>query len=199
MRIDPGNLSPARRYFLMTSCILPRPIAWVGTTNEDGSHNLGAFSFFNGFSSNPPIVGIGFGPHPEKGVKDSLRNIRRTGELTLSLPTADQALAVDTSGDDLPYGADEFAHCGLTPVPATAVNAPRIAGAVICFECKLHQEIPLGDNGSTLVLAEVVAFEIEDGLLDDRGCVAPDSFKPLARMAAGRYSTVGPTFKPDRK
>ena len=198
MRIDPADLSPAKRYFLMTSCILPRPIAWVGTVNDDGGYNLGAFSFFNGFSSTPPVLGIGFGPHPEKVEKDTLRNIRRTGELTVSIPAAEHVVAVDTCGDDLPYGESEFAAAGLTPVPGETVAAPRIAEAGITFECRLYQVLPLGGLGSTLVLAEVKAFFIADGLLDERGAVAPDRFTALARMAAGRYSDTGPTYKPDR-
>ena len=62
MRIDPARLSPGRRYYLMLSCIIPRPIAWVGTVNADGSHNLAPFSYFNGLSTTPPIVGLGFAP-----------------------------------------------------------------------------------------------------------------------------------------
>ena len=60
MRIDPAGLSPGRRYYLMTSAIIPRPIAWAGTRNADGGDNLAPFSFFNAFAGTPPIVGIGF-------------------------------------------------------------------------------------------------------------------------------------------
>lgn len=195
MRIDPDSLSPARRYFLLTSCILPRPIAWAGTANEDGSGNLAPFSFFNGLSSTPPICGIGFGPHPEKDAKDTLRNIRRTGALTISLPTLEQVAAVEACGADLPYGTSEFDAAGVTAVPGSVVDAPRIGEARISFECALYQLIPLGEHGSTLVLAEIRLMHIDDELLDERGCVAPDSFNVLARMAGGRYAPAGRVFK----
>ena len=79
----------------MSSCIVPRPIAWVGTLNEDGSHNLAPYSYFNGVSAIPPIIGIGIGRANGKPKKDTLRNTRRTGELMVSIPNLDQAKVVE--------------------------------------------------------------------------------------------------------
>lgn len=195
MRLDPASLSPGRRYYLMISAIIPRPIAWVGTVNEDGTYNLAPFSYFNGLSSTPPIVGIGFGPHDEKGQKDSLRNVERTGELTVSVPSLDQAEQVDACGQDLAYGQSEFTAAGLTPLPGELVGAPRIAEAKVCMECTTHQLIPLGEGGSTILLAEIRLFHIQDALLDDHGCVDQHRFRALARMGGGRYAPVGEVFK----
>jgi flavin reductase (DIM6/NTAB) family NADH-FMN oxidoreductase RutF len=198
MRIDPATLSPGRRYYLLISCIVPRPIAWVGTQNEDGSPNLAPFSFFNGLSGTPPIVGIGISADEDKGSKDTLRNIRRTRELAISIPHAGQAVQVDASGDSLPYGASEFPHAGATPAPGELIAAPRVAEAQVALECQLHDIIALGDAGSHLVLAEIVLFHIEETLLDFHGCVDPLKFKPLARMAGGRYAATGAVFKVER-
>lgn len=198
MNIDPATLSPGRRYFLMVSCIIPRPIAWVGTLNEDGSPNLAPFSFFNGLSGTPPIIGIGIAAHEDKGEKDTLRNIRHTRELTISIPHAGQVEAVDASGDDLPYGASEFAHAGTTPAPGKLVAAPYVLEAKVALECQLHDIIALGEAGSHLVLAEIKLFHIEDTLLDFHGCVDPHKFTPLARMAGGRYAATGGVFKAER-
>lgn len=195
MRLDPDALSPGRRYYLMISAIVPRPIAWVGTVNEDGSYNLAPFSYFNGLSSTPPIVGIGFGPHDEKGRKDTLRNVERSGELTVSVPSFDQAPQVEACGKDLPYGQSEFEAAGLTPAPGEVVSAPRIVEARVCMECTVHQLIPVGERSSTILLAEIVLFHIQDTLLDDYGCVDPHRFKALARMGGGRYAPVGDVFK----
>jgi flavin reductase (DIM6/NTAB) family NADH-FMN oxidoreductase RutF len=198
VRIDPATLSPGRRYFLLISCIIPRPIAWVGTVNADGGHSLAPFSFFNGLSGTPPIIGIGFAPHEEKREKDTLRNVRRTGELVVNIANFDQVRQVDESGDDLPYGTDEFVYTGLTPLPGEFVSAPRVAEAQISMECVVYQVVPLGTQGSTLLLAEVKLFHILDTLIDDRGCVDPHKFKALARMSGGRYAPVGEVFKVDR-
>ncbi|MCH7472278.1 flavin reductase family protein [bacterium] len=190
MRIDPDTLSPARRYYLMISCIIPRPIAWVGTVNENGSHNLAPFSYFNGFSSTPPIVGIGFGPHDEKTEKDTLRNVRRTGELTINLGTIDLVDELYATAEDLPYGEDEFASVGLTPVPGETVAAPRVAEAPISLECTTWDIIDLGGLGSTLLLAEIKLFHLLDTLIDYRGTVDPHRYKALARLGGGRFAEL---------
>jgi flavin reductase (DIM6/NTAB) family NADH-FMN oxidoreductase RutF len=199
MQIDAATLSPGRRYFLMISCIVPRPIAWVGTLNEDGSPNLAPFSFFNGLSGTPPIVGIGISAHEEKSEKDTLLNIRRTRELAISIPHADMCTAVDICGDDLPYGVSEFALAGVTPAPCQDIAAPRVAEAKVALECALYDIIALGEAGSHLVLAEIKLFHIEDTLLDFHGCVDPTKFRPLARMSGGRYAATGDVFKAERE
>lgn len=199
MRIDPATLSPGRRYYLLISCIMPRPIAWVGTVNLDGSYNLAPFSFFNGFSATPPILGIGFSPHEEKGEKDTLHNVRRTGELVVNLAEMAQVTQLDMSGDNLPYGEDEFGYAGVTPVAGEVVAAPRVAEAPISFECTAYQIIPLGDAGSTLLLAEVKLLHIRDTLIDNRGAVDPYRIKSVARMSGGRYAPVGEIFKVERE
>ncbi|MBN2081257.1 flavin reductase family protein [bacterium] len=195
MRIEPETLSPGRRYFLMTSCILPRPIAWVGTVNADGGYNLAPFSYFNGLASTPPVVGIGFGPHADKAEKDTVANLRRTGELTISIPDLALVEQVEASGQDLPYGQSEFAAAGLTAVVGETVQAPYVGEAKVSFECRVLQLIPLGDQGSELLLAEITLFHILDTLLDDYGCVDQRKFQALARMGAGRYAGVGEVFK----
>ena len=174
MKIDPKNLSRGKRYHLLTSCLIPRPIAWIGTQNHDGSHNLAPFSYFNAFSTTPPIIGVGFGPHLEKKEKDTLTNIRRTGELTVNMASFDQADLVLKTSENLPYGEDEFLTAGLTPVQGDHVVAPRVKESKINYECITYQLLPLGDQGSTLLLAEIKAIHIADHLLNDRGIVDPE-------------------------
>ena len=194
MRIDPATLSPGRRYFLMISCVVPRPIAWTGTVNEDGSSNLAPFSYFNAFSATPPIIGIGFGPHEDKASKDTLRNIRRTGELCVNIASAALAEKLNITSEDTAYGIDEFAHAGLTAMPCETIAAPRVAEAPVSMECTLWQEIDLGGQGSYLVLAEVKLLHILDTLLDYRGTVDPHRLHPLARLGGGKYAELGEIF-----
>lgn len=195
MKIDPTTLSPGRRYFLMTSCIIPRPIAWAGTVNESGGYNLAPFSFFNGMAATPPLIVIGFSSHEDKGQKDTLRNVLRTGELTVNIAHDQQAEEVQASAEDLPYGIDEFAATGLTPLPGELVAAPRVAEAKISLECRLHQHIPVGDAGSSIVLAEILLFHLLDTLIDNRGTVDPSRLRPLGRLAAGLFCSIGDIFK----
>ncbi len=194
MRIDPATLSPGRRYFMMISCIIPRPIAWVATLNEDGSPNLAPFSFFNAFSATPPILGIGFAPHEDKGEKDTLRNLRRTGELTVSLATVPMAERVVETSSDLPYGSDEFSAAGVTPAASDMVAPPRVADSPVAFECSVFELKPLGDAGSVLLLAEVKLMHIQDTLFNYYGVVDPYKFDALARLGGISYSGLGERF-----
>lgn len=194
MIIAPESLSRERLYYLMSSCIVPRPIAWVGTLNEDGSHNLAPYSYFNAVSASPPIIGIGIGRAHGKPEKDTLRNARRTGELTVSIPTLDQANLVEASGEDLPYADDEFKRCQLTPGLGQVVSAPIVAEAKVSLECIVYEIIPIKRSTNTLLLAEVKIFHILDTILDDEKCVDPRRFNPLVRMASGQYASIGEVF-----
>ena len=194
MIIASETLDRERRYHLMCSCIVPRPIAWVGTVNEDSSYNLAPYSYFNGVSATPPIISIGIGSDHEKPEKDTLRNARRTGELTVSIPALDQTDLVETSGEDLPYGEDEFKKCGLTPRPGQVVSAPLVAEAGVSFECTVYDIVPIRDSGNTLLLAEIKILHIFDSILDDNGYVEPKQFDPLVRMGGGQYASIGEVF-----
>lgn len=188
MRIDPVDLSGGRRYHLMCSCIIPRPIAWVGTLNADGSHNLAPFSFFNGVSSTPPLIALGFAPHDDKPAKDTLVNIERTGELCISVPTVALADKVAQTGQDVSYGVDEFELAGLTPLPGERVSAPRVAEAPVQLECRLWELKPLGDAGSVLVLAQIVLLHFPDTMLSEWGVVDSHRFDALARLGGISYA-----------
>jgi flavin reductase (DIM6/NTAB) family NADH-FMN oxidoreductase RutF len=194
----------------MCSVVIPRPIAWVGTLNSDGSHNLAPFSFFNAFSATPPLVGIGFAPHEHKTEKDTLANLRRTGELCISLATTALLDQVAETGADHPYGVDEFAQAGLTPLPGDKVDAPRVAECPVSLECNVWEIKPLvkergpldphsegGPEGprcyphSTLVLAEVRLLHIMDTLLNEWGSVDSYRFDALARLGGISYGAIG--------
>ena len=194
MIISPETLSLERCYYLMSSCIVPRPIAWVGTLNEDESHNLAPYSYFNAVSATPPIIGIGIGRAHGKPEKDTLRNARRTGELTVSVPTLDQAKLVEASGENLPYGDDEFKQCRLTPRLGQVVSAPIVAEAKVSLECIVYDIIPIKRSNNTLLLAEIKVFHIVDTILNDKQCADPKQFNPLVRMASGHYASIGEVF-----
>jgi len=194
VRIDPAALSNARRYYLMISCIIPRPIAWIGSYNEDGSGSLAPFSYFNGFCSAPPLVGVGFAPHEDKGEKDTLRNIRRSGELSINLATVDMAPQVIGSSADFQYGVDEFERLGVSSLACEKVNAPRVAQSPVSFECSVYELKPLGTEGACLLLAEIRLFHILDTLLNEYGTVDSYRFNPLARLGGITYAGLAERF-----
>src|SRR5271154_6603215 len=111
----PEDLSHGDTYRLLTGALVPRPIAWVSTVNDDGTFNLAPFSFFTAISTDPIILAIAMSRRVD-AKKDSLRNIERTGEFVVNIADDRLSHAVQTSGADLPYGESEFAAAGLTPV-----------------------------------------------------------------------------------
>jgi flavin reductase (DIM6/NTAB) family NADH-FMN oxidoreductase RutF len=149
------------------SIIGPRPIGWISTMGADGSINLAPYSFFNGFSYTPPIIGF-----CSTNPKDSVRNARETGEFIWNLATRDIAEAVNQTSAAMPYGTNEFGIAGLTQAPSRIVAPPRVAQSGVSFECKVTDIVPLRDitgaaSPATMVFGQVVAVHIARRLLKD--------------------------------
>ena len=145
----------------------PRPIGWISSLGADGVANLAPYSFFNGFNYHPPIVGFA-----SVGSKDSLRNIEASGEFAWNLATRPLAEAMNASSAMVPASVDEFVLAGVTPVPSTLIQVPRVAESPVSFECRLSQIVQLqsaaGDKTDTwLVLGEVVGVHIAPWTLVD--------------------------------
>ncbi|WP_088009433.1 flavin reductase family protein [Indiicoccus explosivorum] len=193
MIIDPKELSPRDTYKLLIGSVVPRPIAWVSTLSKSGVRNLAPYSFFNVVSRNPPMLGIsiGEGTGTRKGtVKDTLTNIRETGEFVVNIVTSSMANEMAKSAETLPPEADEFDYADLPSAPCEAVAAPRIAEAPVSMECKLHDIIPLGSDH--LVIGEMVRFHIKDDLYEN-GRINLAKLAPIGRLA-GNYSLVETLF-----
>jgi len=172
-------------YHLMTSVVVPRPIAWVSTVSSDGVANLAPHSYFNVVSSAPPHVVVG-----SAGVKDTVTNIRATGEFVVNIATADLIDAVNTTSVDAPPDVDEFVVAGLTAAPSAVVAAPRVAESPVHLECLLRHDLELG--GGVLIVGEVVHVHVDARVLRD-GVVDVDLLRPLARLGGLDFAEVGAT------
>jgi flavin reductase (DIM6/NTAB) family NADH-FMN oxidoreductase RutF len=145
----------------------PRPIGWVSSRDENGHVNLAPYSFFNAFNYTPPLIGFS-----SIGVKDSTRNMQATGEFVWNLATMDLAKQMNATAAHVGPEVDEFTIAGLTAVPSTLVNVPRVGESRVAFECKVTQIIELkGANGKSanafLTMGEVVAIHIDKSLIVD--------------------------------
>ena len=181
-------------YRLISGAIIPRPIAWTSSRNEDGEDNLAPFSFFNIVSHSPPI--LMFAPvDREEGLKDTPRNVLETEEFVVHIATRDLAEAMNETSATLDYGDDEFDHAGLDRVEAERVDAARIADAKVAFECELHDALEVGS--STLVLGEIVYAHVDEDLLTD-GKFDTRKFHPIGRLAGSLYCTTDERFKMER-
>src|SRR5579871_5460982 len=173
--------------------VAPRPIGWISTRARDGRINLAPYSFFNGFSSAPPIVGFS-----SEGWKDSASFARESGEFVANLATHDLREPMNVTSAPFPRGDSEFARAGLTMGECRLVAAPRVAESPAALECKVVDVVEIrsasGDwSGAVLTLGEVVAFHIDDDfLLDGRFDTA--RAHPLARCGYQDYAEVEKVF-----
>jgi flavin reductase (DIM6/NTAB) family NADH-FMN oxidoreductase RutF len=190
--IDPADLDPGQRYRLAISLVVPRPIGWISTRSPNGDRNLAPFSFFNALSASPMLVGASIGRRAG-GPKDTLQNIRQTGVFAVNLVGEHHLDAMVRTAGDWPAAVDEFAEAGLTAAEATRIDAPYVSDAAAVFECRLFREVDLGAAPNSLVIGQVVAVRLADGVVVD-----PDSFhvdigslKPVGRLGRDEYGLLG--------
>ena len=175
--------------------LAPRPIGWISSLDEQGRVNLAPYSFFNGFSSNPPIVAFG-----SEGPKDSLRNVEATGEFVCNFVSRELAEAMNETAAPLPHGENEMLRAGLESAPSTRVRPPRVARAPAALECKLLQVVALSDvEGRPLrarmVIGQVVGVHIRREFLKD-GIFDTAAAHPVARCGyRGDYAEVTGLFE----
>ncbi len=181
-------------YRLLTSALIPRPIAWVSTLSGGGVPNLAPYSFFNAVASDPLTVMFSPDARDDGSPKDSLRNAQETGEFVVNL--ADEALAeaLNHTSGAWAHGTDEFAQAGLEKAPSSLVAPPRVAAAPVALECRVSQIVSVAGSGSTMVLGHVLALQVRQDLLGEDGLVVAERYLPIARLGRTEYSTLGRVF-----
>ncbi|GAA0660877.1 flavin reductase family protein [Streptomyces malaysiensis subsp. malaysiensis] len=185
MRIDfdPETMGPVPFYKLLTSTIVPRPIAWVSTVSGDGAANLAPHSFFTVAAVDPPIVQF-----TSVGRKDSLRNVEDTGEFVVNLASEALFEQVNATATNFPHGVSEFEAVGVAQEPSARVKPPRVAGSPVALECVVHGTLGLGN--STVVLGRVVHAVVDDEVMVD-GHAEISRLRPLSRLGKNEWGTVG--------
>ena len=197
---DPAQLNGRDTYFLMIGTVVPRPIAFVTTLNEDGSVNLAPFSYFNGVCNRPPLISICIGHRKFDGQivkKDTLRNIEATGECVVHIPPEHLARAVNGSSAEFPPGESELDALGLQTVASDLVGPPRLIDCPVAMECKLERVVMLGSPRPSvgMVIAEIVRWHIADDVWDAQsGSVDVEKLKPLSRLGGSSYGTTRAPF-----
>ncbi len=177
--------------------VAPRPIGWISTRSLDGRINLAPYSFFNAYSSSPPLVGFS-----SEGYKDSAAFAAESGEFVANLASFDLMQPMSETSAPLARGVSEFEHAGLTMAPSRLVKPPRVAEAHAALECRVSEIVRLkGCKGETLenylVVGEVVAFHIDDAFIKN-GRFDTAGAKPLARCGYQDYAVVEKLIALDR-
>lgn len=182
MELDLLGAHAERAYPILAGLVVPRPIAWVTTLNDDGSVNLAPFSFFNVFGDDPPLIVFAPGDRPDGTPKDTARNIRRTGEFVVHLVDEPLAEVMNRSSAPHPAGVSEVEQEGLTVAKSSVVAVPRIAAAPAALECKVHSIQEIGTN--RLVLGIVHRVHVRDELIDaEKLRIRQEGYHPIGRMA----------------
>jgi len=171
-------------YPLLTSVVVPRPIAWVSTRSAAGVDNLAPHSFFTISCVSPPIVQF-----TSVGGKDSLRNAEASGEFVVALCTEELADRVNVSGTDFPPDVSEFDAAGLTREASQRVQAARVAESPVNIECRVVGTKDFGGD-SVVVFGEVVWVAVDEAVLAGG---RPDVrlLRPVSRLGADEWATVG--------
>ncbi|MBN8686396.1 MAG: flavin reductase family protein [Chitinophagales bacterium] len=193
LTIEPGKIPTKDLHQFILGAVAPRPIAFASTISKDGQPNLAPYSFFNAFSSNPPI--LIFSPARkvrDNSVKHTLENLYEVPEVVISIVTIDMVQQVSLSSCEFPKGVNEFVKAGFTALPATLVKPPMVKESPVNMECKVIEIKPLGTEGGAgnLVICEVLRMHIDDALLDEQRKIDQRKIKQVARLGGDWYCVV---------
>lgn len=189
MVINPGDLKTKDLHQFIIGSVAPRPIAFASTLDENGVANIAPYSFFNAFSSNPPIVVFSSNRRVSNNTtKDTLHNIEKTGEVVINMVNYDIVHQMALSSIEYPADVSEFEKSGLTPIPADLVKPFRIKESPVHMECQVREINTLGQEGGAghLIICDVLRLHIKDEIIDN-GRINPHKIDLVGRMGRAYY------------
>jgi flavin reductase (DIM6/NTAB) family NADH-FMN oxidoreductase RutF len=211
MDVVPSELEHRELYNILISAVVPRPIAWVSSLSASGQPNLAPFSFFNAVCAKPPLLVFAPGirlphkseaaadaaaGHPGVHIKDTLRNIRETGEFVINTVTFELAEAMNLTSGEYDATVNEFELTQIASAPSKIVRPRRVTESPVSFECKLHQILDFNPSaeGSSLVIGEIVSLHINDQHYKD-GRLDRNSLDLIGRMGGMQYARTTQRFE----
>lgn len=194
MDLDLGTLSQNVRYKILTALVVPRPIAWVTSLDDQGRVNAAPFSFFNVMGNQPPLVAFAPGDRPDGTPKDTAANVKISGEFVVNLVDREAAELMHMTAAAFPPDVSEVEALGLEVLPSKTVRTPRLAASKIHLECQHWGTLEIGRN--RVVLGLVQFMHVPDGLLDPQSYhVEPGAFEGVGRLQGpGWYCTSSDRF-----
>ena len=191
LSFEPHTLSPSDLQGYLQSAVAPRPIAFASTIDATGKPNLSPFSFFNVFSSNPPI--LVFSPARRvrnNTTKHTLENCEATREVVINVVNYDIVQQASLSSTEYPDGVNEFLKSGLTMLPSDMIKPYRVAESPVQIECRVNEIIALGNQGGAgnLIICEVVKMHINEAILDDQKRIDQKKIDLVSRLGGNWYS-----------
>lgn len=191
LTIDPKNVTPQVLHSYLLGAVAPRPIAFASTLDKDGNPNLAPFSFFNIFSSNPPIAIFSPARSGRTGLnKHTYANIKEIPEVVINVVNYNLVNQASLASTEYPKGVNEFKKAGLTPIASEKVKPFRVKESPAQLECIVKQVIELGTGGGAgnLIICEVVMLHVSEDVLDENKQIHPAKIDLVARLGANWYS-----------
>lgn len=190
MRIEPKNIPAGKLHGYLLSAVAPRPIAFASTIDEQGVPNLAPFSFFNAFSSNPPVLVFSANRRvKDNTTKDTYANVKASREVVINAVSYKFVRKMTLASIEYPAGVSEFEKAGFTPLASEMVKPFRVAESPVQFECRVNDIIELGPGGGAgnLFICEILLMHVHDEVLDASGRIAPDKIDLVSRMGGPLY------------
>jgi flavin reductase (DIM6/NTAB) family NADH-FMN oxidoreductase RutF len=188
---------------IFNAIIAPRPIGWISTVDKAGTANLAPFSYFNLVSSLPPILAFSCNSPEDRDAKDTLANVRATGEFVYNMASLDLIEKVNASAFPLPHGEDEFDYVGLKKAASVHVTPPRVADAPVNLECRVLKIIRLGEGEGEIpthvTFGQVVGVHMQERFLSPEGYFLTELAQPVARLGGIQYAASAPPFELPRQ
>ncbi len=191
LRIDPTQIPTKDLHQYILGAVSPRPIAFASTISIDGVANLAPYSFFNAFSSNPPILIFSSNRRVSNNTtKDTLKNVEDTGEVVINVVSHAIVRQMTIASIEYPTEVSEFDKAGLTPIPSEMIRPFRVAESPVQMECKVTQILPLGEKGGAgnLIICNIVLMHINEAVLTETGRIDPHKIDLMGRMGRHYYT-----------
>ena len=192
MIIDLNDLAPNQVYFHLIQALIPRPIAWVLSENEQKSYNLAPFSYFTAVSSDPPLIMISVGKKPDASIKDTRANIEQRNDFVVHIAHRELLDALNASSATLPAGVSEVDRLALRTTDFTGCRLPRLADSRLALACERYRIQEIGNDAQALVFGKVKALYADDDIVTGgdgkRLKILADRLDPIARLGAGEYA-----------
>jgi flavin reductase (DIM6/NTAB) family NADH-FMN oxidoreductase RutF len=196
MQFDVQNTESSALYKLLTGTIIPRPIGWISTIDENGINNLAPFSYFNMVSSDPPCLMFSTRRDDNKN-KDTLNNVLQNNQFVVNLVTIDLVEQMNATSAAVAASIDEFELANITPIDSVFVKPKRVKESLVHFECeKIHHYFMDNETGggACIIIGKIITMHIDDSILMENHKIDLEKYKPVARLAGSNYSKLGEIF-----
>jgi flavin reductase (DIM6/NTAB) family NADH-FMN oxidoreductase RutF len=193
LTFNPSEIATRDLHQFLVGAVAPRPIAFVSTVDEEGNPNLAPYSFFNCFSSNPPILVFSSNRRVTNNTtKDTLANVMATKQCVINVVSHSFVGQMSIASVEFPTEVNEWEKSGLTPVESELIKPARVKESPVQMECQVSEIIPLGEKGGAghLIICHVVKMHIDKNILDENGRIDPVKIDLVGRLGRSYYTHV---------